>query len=244
MHVRATESLRYRLRLHLELSRFKDKIGSGIPGSLYLPDPVQIPLEAGGLGRAGLRRRLRARRRAIDARARRIATRTLTRHLLALPLLRGARRIGFYLPNDGEIDPGPAATALMLRGARIHLPVIDPLRKGSSRLRFAPVRAGTPLRRNRFGIPEPRGVRTVPGWSLDVVLLPLVGFDRRGGRLGMGGGFYDRTFDPQRPRPARPRLIGLAHAVQEVDALPMAAHDVPLDAIVSDRTLIDCTTAD
>ncbi|HSG90992.1 MAG TPA: 5-formyltetrahydrofolate cyclo-ligase [Pseudomonadales bacterium] len=196
---------------------------------------VPIPLEAAGFGRAGLRRRLRARRRDLDARSRRVATRALTRHLLALPLLRGARRIGFYLANDGEMDPGLAATALADRGASLLLPVIDPLRRGSMRLRFAPVCAGTPLRRNRYGIREPLGVRSAPAWSLDVVLLPLVGFDRRGGRLGMGGGFYDRTFDVGRPRPARPRLIGVAHAVQEVDRLELASHDVPLDAIVTDR---------
>jgi 5-formyltetrahydrofolate cyclo-ligase len=206
-------------------------------------DPT--PLAADGLGRAALRRRLRARRRALTPRARARAARELASVLGAAPLLRGRRRLALYLPNDGEIDPRPAAARLALRGAALHLPCIDPLR-GGGRLAFGEVRPGSPLLRNRFGIPEPRATRRRPPWALDVVLLPLVGFDARGGRLGMGGGFYDRTFaflraDTARQRPGRPLLVGLAHACQEVDDLPTAAHDVPLDAVATDRGLIPIT---
>ncbi len=97
---------------------------------------------------------------------------------------------------------------------------------------------------NRFGIPEPdtrhgaHRARRQATWTLDVILLPLVGFDDDGQRIGMGGGFYDRTLAfTQRPGP-RPRLIGLAHDCQRVTRLPVAPWDVPLDAIVSDRRIL------
>lgn len=203
--------------------------------TFQLSSSVQIPVEAARFSRAALRRELRARRRSLGARERRGAALELLDRLLGSTLLRCARRVAVYLPADGEIDPAPIAAHLLDRGARIHLPVIDPMPRGSARLRFAPVRPGVTMTRNRFGIAEPQGTGSVAGWTLDLVLLPLVGFDRRGGRLGMGGGFYDRTFDLDRPRPMRPRLVGLAHACQEVDQLPLAAHDVPLDALVTDR---------
>jgi 5-formyltetrahydrofolate cyclo-ligase len=204
-----------------------------IPVSRPSIEPVPLPAE--GLGRRALRRILRARRRDLDPADRRRAERALAARLLASPLLRGTRRVGLYLAADGEMDPAGAIPELRRRRTRLHLPLIDPLRFGSKRLRFARVEPHSRFRRNRFGIPEPLAAPVRPAWTLDLVLMPLVGFDRRGGRLGMGGGFYDRTFDPARPQPRRPLLVGLAHACQEVDLLPMAAHDVPLDAVITDR---------
>ncbi len=97
---------------------------------------------------------------------------------------------------------------------------------------------------NRFGIPEPQArhgahpARRLPAWALDLILLPLVGFDDDGQRMGMGGGFYDRTLAfTRRPGP-RPHLIGLAHECQRVESLPVAPWDVPLDAIVSDARVV------
>ncbi|MDZ7825324.1 MAG: 5-formyltetrahydrofolate cyclo-ligase [Gammaproteobacteria bacterium] len=199
------------------------------------PSVEPVPLAAEGRSRGALRRLLRARRRDLDPAARRRAERALAARLLASPLLRGARRLGLYLAADGEMDPSGAIPELRRRRTRLHLPLIDPLRFGSKRLRFARVEPDSRFRRNRFGIPEPIASPVRPAWTLDLVLMPLVGFDRFGGRLGMGGGFYDRTFDPARPQPRRPLLVGLAHACQEVDRLPMAAHDVPLDAVITDR---------
>ncbi len=155
------------------------------------------------------------------------------------PEVRRARRIAVYLPQDREIDPGPVADWLYARRVMVCLPVIDPITRGSQRLRFAPWHPDTRFATNRFGIPEPVGVRSVPGWTLDLVLMPLVGFDRDGQRLGMGGGFYDRSFDQRRPRAHRPRLIGLAHDLQQVEALSAAPHDVPLDGIATDRRFIE-----
>lgn len=197
------------------------------------PDTDPIPSD-----RNTLRRLLRRRRRSLDPRQQKQAARHLARTLTRQPELLRARRIAVYLPNDGEIDPGVFVQAARRRGVSFYLPVLHPILKG--RLTFQPWSGSTHLRTNRFGIAEPtfRGHRRHPAWALDTVLLPLVGFDESGGRLGMGGGFYDRTFAfiRHRPRPA-PRLIGLAHECQKVDSLPIASWDIPLDAVATARRI-------
>lgn len=192
--------------------------------------------------RRRLRRELRRRRRALSPRQHREAAERLCRRLRGLPELQRARRVALYLPNDGEIDPTPLIAWLERRGSRVYLPVLKPL--STNRLWFVHYHAATPMVANRFGIPEPETrhgahrARRTPAWALDLILLPLVGFDDRGQRIGMGGGFYDRTLAfTRRPGP-RPRLIGLAHDCQRVAALPTAPWDVPLDAIASDARLI------
>ena len=192
--------------------------------------------------RRDLRRELRRRRRALTPGQRRLASQRLCRRLRRLPEVQRARRVALYLPNDGEIDPTPLIGWLRRRGARVHLPVLKPLSR--NRLWFVHYHAGTPMVRNRFGIREPETrhgahrARRLPAWALDLILLPLVGFDARGQRMGMGGGFYDRTLAfTRRPGP-RPRLIGLAHDCQQVSELPVEPWDVPLDAIASDARVI------
>ncbi|MDT8879057.1 5-formyltetrahydrofolate cyclo-ligase [Halomonas saccharevitans] len=192
--------------------------------------------------RRRLRRELRRRRRELSPRERREASERLCRRLRRLPELQRARRVALYLPNDGEIDPTPLIDWLERRGSRVYLPVLKPL--CDNQLWFVHYHAGTPMVANRYGIPEPETrhgahrARRTPTWALDLILLPLVGFDEQGQRIGMGGGFYDRTLAfTRRPGP-RPRLIGLAHDCQRVSALPAAPWDVPLDAIASDARLI------
>ncbi|MCP1363185.1 5-formyltetrahydrofolate cyclo-ligase, partial [Halomonas sp. BBD45] len=126
--------------------------------------------------------------------------------------------------------------------AKVYLPVLRPL--SDNRLWFVHYHADTPMVANRFGIREPHTrhgahrARQLPPWALDLVLLPLVGFDDDGNRMGMGGGFYDRSFAFVRYRRPRPRLIGVAHDCQRVERLPVASWDVPLDAIVSDARVV------
>lgn len=106
----------------------------------------------------------------------------------------------------------------------------------SDTLRFARWHDGARLHRNRFHIPEPRRQARLSARALNVVLLPLTGFDASGNRLGMGGGFYDRTLAfKRRHRKARPLLVGVAHACQQVSTLPAEIWDVPLAMIVTDR---------
>jgi len=181
---------------------------------------------------------LRQLRRALSAREQEQASASLALNLLKNPDLHRARHIAIYLPNDGEIDPHPYMAMAMARSKGVHfyLPVLHPIHPG--RLVFSPYYDGIELTANRFGIPEPafsKGLRR-PAWALDAVMFPLVGFDAHGGRLGMGGGFYDRTFAFTRLRPRlAPKLIGLAHHCQQVNKLPIEPWDVPLHSVVTDE---------
>ncbi|MCG7599602.1 5-formyltetrahydrofolate cyclo-ligase [Halomonas sp. McH1-25] len=192
--------------------------------------------------RKALRRELRQRRRALSPLQRRQAANALGKRLRGLPEVQRARRIAIYLPNDGEIDVTVLLPWLKRRGAKVYLPVLRPL--SDNRLWFVHYHADTPMVANRFGIREPHTrhgahrARQLPPWALDLVLLPLVGFDDDGNRMGMGGGFYDRSFAFVRYRRPRPRLIGVAHDCQRVERLPVASWDVPLDAIVSDARVV------
>jgi 5-formyltetrahydrofolate cyclo-ligase len=153
------------------------------------------------------------------------------------PILLRARHIGAYWGNDGEIDPFPLLHFAQTRRKRIFLPVLraHPHRK----LWFVEFREGRPLTKNVFGIPEPRrrNRRIRLAWALDLLLVPLVGFDARCNRLGMGGGFYDRTLAFRRWRRHwhRPRLIGLAHECQRVERLEPGPWDVPLDCVATEK---------
>lgn len=193
--------------------------------------------------RTALRREMRQRRRALSIIEQKKAAEDLKSRVLAMPEFLRAKRIALYLPNDGEIDPGLLIEQARKMGKECYLPVLQPLVE--NRLWFVRYNCKTPMTRNRFGIPEPK----LKGFSdkkrnrcrpedLDLVLFPLVAFDEQGGRMGMGGGFYDRTFAFSRHRQfAKPALIGLAHECQKVDDLPIADWDIPLQGVVSDRSV-------
>lgn len=187
--------------------------------------------------RPALRRLLRARRRALTPAEQRQAARDLYRQLAQHPLFRRARHIALYLPNDGEIDPQLLRREAWRRGKHIYLPLLAHWPR--THMVFQRIDAAETLRRNRFRIPEPRPcpARQRRPWALDLLLLPLVGFDDTGGRLGMGGGFYDRAlaYRLRHRNWQKPVLLGLAHACQQVDRLPLESWDVPLHATVTDR---------
>lgn len=239
VHLRV-ESLRYPGNLHLEPRGSRAQTTAASPGPLSrltMPTPSDTPPL-----RQQLRRQLRARRRALTPQQQQHAAQQLLARIRQTPAFMRARHIAFYLPNDGEIDPRPLYQWATSHGKTGYLPVLHPLHHGA--LWFVHYAPETPMRRNRFGIPEPqlkgwgqyRLHRRAP-WALDMILMPLVGFDAQGGRLGMGGGFYDRTlaFTQQHPQRPRPLLVGLAHHCQQVDNLPLAHWDIPLDAIVTDQ---------
>jgi len=188
-----------------------------------------------GTARQALRRELRARRRAIQGAARRQAARQLAQQVDAARLLRPGSRVGLYLATAEEIDTAPLLHLARTRGCRIALPRIVSLRH--DRMRFHDW-AGE-VKRGAFGINEPHGGSVRAARELDVVFLPLVGFDMQGNRIGMGRGFYDRHFAHRlhAGRYRRPLLVGLAYDVQQVASLPRAAHDVPLDAIVTQSSV-------
>jgi 5-formyltetrahydrofolate cyclo-ligase len=189
----------------------------------------------GGADRRLMRRELRARRRAIQGVARREAARALARQVQATRLLRPGRRIGLYLSSPEEIDTAPLLSLAMRHGCRIVLPRITSLRH--DRMRFHDWNGIA--RRGPLGMMEPAGGRMRAAMELDVVFLPLVGFDGAGNRIGMGRGFYDRHFAHRLRlgRYRRPLLVGLAYEVQQVPSLPRAMHDVGLDAIVTESSV-------
>lgn len=185
--------------------------------------------------RSDIRRELRGRRRALSVQQQRVAARQLAHRLRQLPALASARHVALYWPNDGEIDPRLLARIKPAK-QQLYLPVLQAF--PAHTLRFVRWSPRMRLRRNRFGIPEPHGARR-PAQSLDVMLMPLVGFDAAGNRLGMGGGFYDRTLARrQGVAPHKPLLIGIAHACQQVAQLGVAAWDIPLHLVVTDQGII------
>jgi len=185
------------------------------------------------------RRRLRALRAAlVPAQQARAATR-LSARVMASALFRSSRRVACYLPNDGEIDPRPLIQRIWRMGKRCYLPVLS--RLSHDRLWFAPVTPQTRLLPNRYGIPEP--VTPARIWvrarQMDLILMPLVGFDLHGNRLGMGGGYYDRSLEFLRDRDhwIRPKLLGLAHDFQRLESLTPSSWDVPVQGVVTDCAL-------
>lgn len=187
-----------------------------------------------GEERSALRRRLRATRRALDPGLRRAAAEAVAANLGTLGLPRPRSRVAFYLPIDGELDPGPAMQRAMAHGCEVFVPVITRFR--ARHMRFVPWTPALATRPNRWGIREPEGAGIDGRW-LDLVVMSCVAFDASGTRLGLGGGFYDRHFAWLAGRSAwrRPRLIGLAYDFQKVERLQRAPWDVPLWGIVTER---------
>ncbi len=189
------------------------------------------------LSRPQLRRLLRKARRALNRADQRRAAQGLYRQLAQNPLFRRARHVSLYLPMDGEIDPRLLLKEAQRRGKATYLPVLSPWPR--TKMVFQRVRPGDRFKPNRFRIPEPRinSRQQRKIWALDLILMPLVGFDDQGGRLGMGGGFYDRSLAYQARRKAwrKPLLLGLAHECQKVEKLTVASWDVPLQGTVSDK---------
>jgi 5-formyltetrahydrofolate cyclo-ligase len=189
------------------------------------------------LPRPQLRRMLRKARRALTPSQQRQAARGLYKQLAQQPLFRRARHISLYLPTDGEIDPRVLLRAAQRRGKATYLPVLSAWPR--TKMVFQRIRPGEKLIPNRFRILEPRHnlARQRKVWALDLILLPLVGFDDVGGRLGMGGGFYDRSlaYLARRKTWRKPTLLGLAHECQKVERLAQASWDVPLQGTVTDK---------
>ncbi len=149
-------------------------------------------------------------------------------HYLTRRLRRGSpRHIGAYAAADGEIDPAPFLRRAHRRGQRCYLPVL-----AADALRFVRWRPRSRWRLNRFGLREPRG-RRYSARRLDLILVPLVAFAKGGGRLGRGGGFYDRSLAAA----SRPLRLGLAHQLQERVALLRQPWDAVLDGVATERRL-------
>lgn len=176
--------------------------------------------------KSAMRVEMRARRHALAEAAPEAARRAAA--LAPLDKLPPFTIVSGYRPIGSEIDPWPLLRRLAEAGATLALPVAHSRAAPLSFHAYAP---GEPLEPDAFGIPSPR--RDAPQVQPDLVIAPLVAFDRNGGRLGQGGGHYDRTLENLRAAGAV-FVLGLAYAGQQVDRVPAEAHDQRLDAIVTE----------
>jgi len=185
--------------------------------------------------RKALRARLRAQRRAIDPSQRLQASRLVADQVDRIFHLRAGQRVALYSPLTEELDSAPLVELARARGCQVYLPRIERRRHT---MRF--VAASEITRANHLGIAEPLGSQVCGARWLDLVFLPLVGFDAFGMRLGMGGGYYDRAFAFRNLRNTwrGPKLIGIAYAFQHVPMIEPAAHDVKLDAVVTEGGIV------
>lgn len=190
--------------------------------------------------RKHLRAELRARRRALTPEMRESAARRVALHVQHHFSLHPGQRIALYNPTPEELDVAPIAALVLRHGGRIFVPRLTDRRR--RRMQF--VAASGPMRPNPLGILEPEGREVAAIRSLALVFVPLVGFDASGMRLGMGAGYYDRAFAFRHLRSVwhRPRLVGIGFALQRVTAIAAAAHDVRLDAIVTEEGILRCRT--
>lgn len=181
--------------------------------------------------RQHLRTEVRHRRRALTPSQQQQAAVQAAQRIVDHPRIQAAQSVAMFLSFDGELPTRPAIERLWALGKRVVLPVLHPFSPGH--LLFLDYQPETELIPNRLRIPEPPlDVRHIlPLHQLEVILTPLVAFDDRGQRLGMGGGFYDRTLAQWRTRGPYP--IGLAHDCQQVKSIPAEPWDVPLPEIIT-----------
>lgn len=144
--------------------------------------------------------------------------------------------VASYLPHGGELDAMPAAEALRARGWRVLLPVCGP----NASMEFCPWQPGDELTFNRYGIGEPVS-NAVALKGIDVVLVPGVGFDVQGSRIGHGVGFYDRFFARCAAAGHEPLRLAIAHDLQVVDLPPPEPWDVPMHRVLTPTKVIDRT---
>ncbi|MEW6131558.1 MAG: 5-formyltetrahydrofolate cyclo-ligase [Pseudomonadota bacterium] len=190
------------------------------------------------LDKKSLRKRARAARAALTPEYRRFAERQALRHALRAGLFLKGRRWSFYFPMGEEFDVLPLLNQALHMGKDCYLPITA--QRIARPLRFARLDGRHGLTHNRYDIIEPHARRLLNARWLDVMLLPLVGFDNQGRRLGMGGGYYDATlaYLRSRRRWRKPLLVGVAYACQELKEVPAEPWDVHLDMILTEKGLI------
>ena len=181
-----------------------------------------------------LRSSLREKRQELSPEQQKTAAASLFGILENQDFFRVAQRIAFYQVADGEIDPRMLLDLALSEGKSCFLPIIQ--QDTPEFVSFAPYDANTELVPNKWGIAEPSASEIISPTNFDVVFVPLVGFSKDCFRLGMGKGFYDRTFSFKIfNRGSSPMLVGLAHESQLVDSFPVKSWDVRLDAVATER---------
>ena len=188
--------------------------------------------------RSQIRDLIRTRRQSINEADQKEAASALLMQLTSHTKIQQAKSIAIYLARDGELDGSPFIRWCWQQNKAVYLPVIHPFSKGH--LLFLKYQQDTTMLKSNYGINEPKlDVRLIrPVKEIDVMLTPLVAFDSTGNRLGMGGGFYDRTLSHwyeqnQIGNSTKPYPIGIAHDCQQVEQLPIQHWDIPLPEIIT-----------
>ena len=196
------------------------------------PDNIKVENQSA----ADIRKLKRCQRKALSAKVQKQHSQALCQNLAKEKIYRNSQNIACYIANDGEIDPYLIIEHARFLSKKIYLPVLSPFK---NYLYFAPCDSNSQFRPNRYNIPEP--VSHPSKWKsarqLDLLLLPLVAFDTDGNRIGMGGGFYDRTLAYLRHMHhwKKPVLAGLAHEIQKAGQLKAQSWDIPLDFIITEK---------
>src|SRR5260370_18525168 len=186
--------------------------------------------------KANIRKHIRAQRRSLSNTDHGYRSRLAAKAVAGLPMFRAGKRIAVYLPFDRATDTAALMAAARRRGMRVFVPVIVDRRH--SRIRFYPLDGKT--RRGVFGIAVPSSLaRPLPSRWLNLIVVPLVGVDTAGRRLGMGGGFYDRALEFRRRRRhlPGPHLVGLPFDCQRTDASFAEAWDLRFDSLATESGL-------
>ena len=190
--------------------------------------------------RQKIRKEVRKRRQLLTVLEREQYAEDLAGYFIKTSLFKNAKHIGLYLTNDGELDLMPTQVAAESFGKKCYLPVL--LAPYTNRLMFARYQLGDPLANNRYGIGEPvvAARNRIKPQQLDVVLMPLVAYDKSGNRIGMGGGYYDRTFGYLKWRTnwKKPVLVGVAYSFQQRQKIKPQSWDVPLHYILNEQELL------
>ncbi|HEU4846109.1 MAG TPA: 5-formyltetrahydrofolate cyclo-ligase [Burkholderiaceae bacterium] len=188
-----------------------------------IPRATTVPPAATPLSKADLRKQLLAARRALDAATRAAWDAAIGRHVLAWSAMSGTTELGVYWPLRDEPDLQAAYAELARRGVRLLLPVVV---EKHAPLAFAQWDIGEPMVKDGMGVAVPAELRLRP--RPPALLVPCLGYNRHGYRLGYGGGFYDRTLEAL----PRPQTVGVAYACQ-LAPFGDDPHDIALDCIVT-----------
>lgn len=186
------------------------------------------------MNKTELRKTFRIKRSNVSSTERAEAATSAAKLFANTSIFHQSKSIACYLPLKTEFDSLPLIQTICYEKEYCYLPL---LMNEEQTLQFAPYQVGDPLKENIYNILEPSSEKSFPPHQLDLVIVPLLAFDLSGTRLGMGKGYYDRTFAS---RQNKPYLIGLAYTFQQASYIPREPWDVLLDAVLTEKKVIKC----
>jgi 5-formyltetrahydrofolate cyclo-ligase len=209
----------------------KEQLQTITPSSMHEQLRQKLRLEL----RLELRQTLRQKRKKITSSQQKLNAHQLAKQIIQLKEIQSAKNIAVYLSNDGEIDLQEVVSLLWQANKNCYLPVLNKENKGH--LLFLAYTKQQQLVKNCFNILEPayQQEKSKIAKQMDVILMPLVGFDKDCKRIGMGGGYYDRSLSFISHKTVKPVLIGVAHSIQQVEKIPIEKWDIGLNKIVTEK---------